>query len=75
MSSKIAKFGKTVRRIFFLLSSGSKSIQSEKKIIIKPLVGWLMSSRSPKDFRPIQLCVFIDFGLEQIKKIFGSSKN
>jgi hypothetical protein len=25
------------------------------------------------NFWPIQLCVFIDFGLEKIKKIFGSS--
>jgi hypothetical protein len=32
------------------------------------IVGWLMSSRSPKDFWPIQLCVFIDFGLEKNKK-------
>jgi hypothetical protein len=27
-----------------------------------------------RDFWPIRLCFFIDFGLKKIKKIFGSSK-
>jgi hypothetical protein len=33
-----------------------------------------MLSRSPEDFWPIQLCFIIDFGLEKIKKMFGSSE-
>jgi hypothetical protein len=30
--------------------------------------------RSPKDFWPIHLCVFIDFGLEKIKKYLEAPK-